>query len=255
MSKKILLSVLLAITLITNLKAQEPVVSNGNVNTWFLLMNRFYLTDKFTISNEFHERTGDFFADQATFIFRPSVDYAVNDNVELSVGYSYVRSWPYEPYTLAIPTNEHNIWEQALLKFETAGVQIQNRIRFEHRWVDNVEQIPLTNDYVTNGSDFSNRFRFRLTVSFDLIKIKDGHQSIFFNAFDEAWINQSDNLMPTNFTRNWIYTGIGYKFNPEFNIQLAHMHQYDNVAPNTYISSSIIQLSVFKNFDLRRFQN
>lgn len=255
MKKAIIALVFLsAITPFSKLQAQDPDVTQGNLNSWFLLMNRFYLSDKFAISNELHERTGNFFQDQAIFIFRPSVDYRLNHNTELSVGYSYVRSWPYEPYTLPVPINEHNIWEQVLFHFNTGKkVTLQNRIRFEHRFIDNVEKIPLTDDYIRNGTNFSNRFRFRFVASFDLLHLQND-KTIFFNSFNEIWINQSDNLMPSSFARNWIYTGLGYRLSKDFNMQLGHMHQYDKVAPNTYISSSIIQLSVFKNFDLRRFK-
>ncbi len=243
-----LLFILLLITAINPLFAQT--VAQGNTNTWFLLLNRFYLSDKFTVTNELHERTGDLFKDQATVIVRPSLDYALNDNVEFSVGYSYVRSWPYTPYSLQIPVNEHNIWEQALLSFKTDKVTIQNRIRFEHRFIDKVLLNSTTNQYETNGTNYRNRFRFRFVLAFDLFKVNKGKHTIFFNSFDEAWINQSNNLMPSSFARNWIYTGLGYKFSKDFNIQLAHMHQYDRVGNNTFISSSIIQLSVFKNFKL-----
>lgn len=250
LAKRIILSTALLFSFISPTLAQT--VARGNTNTWFLLMNRFYLSDKFTISNELHERTGDIFSDQATFIERPSIDYALNDNTEFSVGYSYVRSSPYEPYWQPIATNEHNIWEQALLKFTTGKVLIQNRIRFEHRFTDNVvSRYPNTNPkFEKDGTNFSNRFRFRFNLSFDLVKVNKGKNTIFINAFDELWINQNDNLTPNNFGRNWIYTGIGYKFDKDFNIQLAHLHQYDRVGNNTFISSSVIQLSVFKNFAL-----
>ncbi|MEZ5017184.1 MAG: DUF2490 domain-containing protein [Flavipsychrobacter sp.] len=247
---------LLIITLTVFASMSTPAIAQtvtyGNTNTWFLLMNRFYLSDKFTISNELHERTGAFLHDQATFIFRPSVDYSLNNNTEVSVGYSYVRSTPYLPYSLQIPINEHNIWEQILLKFNAGKVHIMNRIRFEHRFIDNVVvYYPNVNPLSrVEGTKYANRFRFRFNLSFDLAKINKGKHTIFVNAFDEAWINQSDNLMPTNMGRNWIYTGLGYKFNKDFNIQLAHLHQYDRVGNNNYISSSIIQLSLFKNFTL-----
>jgi len=227
-------------------------VTKGDVNTWFLLLNRFSLSDKFAITNEIHERTGSFMSNQGSFILRPSIDYALNDNVELSAGYSYVRSWPYAPYTQPIARNEHNIWEQAMLKSNVGKVTIQHRFRFEHRWVDNIKSVNSATgpDYYIEGSTFSNRFRYRFILGFDLLKINNGKNTIFFNSFDELWINQSDNLMPNSFARNWIYTGLGYKFSPDFNIQLGHMHQYDVAGANSFISSSIIQLSVFKNFAL-----
>ncbi|MCB0698852.1 MAG: DUF2490 domain-containing protein [Chitinophagales bacterium] len=247
--KKTLITLMLLISATTMFAQKLNVI--GNTNSWFLLMNRFYLSDKFTVSNELHERTGKLFEDQATFIFRPSIDYSLNENVEFSVGYSYVRSTPYDPYPLVIPTDENNIWEQVLLKFETKGVSIQNRIRFEHRFVDKiVVRNPNTDPvYDIGGTDYSNRFRFRFVVSFDILKFNNG-QSLFFNGFDEAWLNQHNDLMPSAFARNWIYTGLGYKFNKDLNLQLAHVHQYDNIGNDTYISSSVIQLSLFKNFKL-----
>lgn len=247
-------TLLILATLVASINTPSfaQTVTYGNTNTWFLLMNRFYLSDKFTISNELHERSGSFLDDQATFIFRPSVDYSLNSNTEFSVGYSYVRSTPYAPYTLRLPINEHNIWEQVLLKFNAGKVQMMNRIRFEHRFVDKIDSVTAAGgyDYYPNGSKFANRFRFRFNLSFDVAKVNKGKHSIFINAFDEIWINQSNNLMPTNMGRNWIYTGLGYKFNKDFNIQLAHLHQYDRVGNNSYVSSSIIQLSLFKNFKL-----
>lgn len=243
---------ILLILLLSFQAAHAQTVTRGHVNTWFLLNNRFFLSEKFTVSNELHERTGDVFKDQGTFIFRPSIDYHLNDNVELSVGYSFVRSWPYAPYTQPIARNEHNIWEQAMLKSKIGKVTIQHRFRFEHRFIDNIKSVNSIygKDYYIDGSNFANRFRYRFILSFDLAKVNHGKHAIFFNGFDELWINQADNLMPQSFARNWIYTGLGYRFDKDFNIQLAHMHQYDNIGANNFVSSSIIQLSVFKNFSL-----
>ncbi len=245
-----ILTLTILISCASTINAQT--VTKGDVNSWFLLLNRFYLSEKFTLTNEIHERTGSFLSNQGTFILRPSIDYTLNDNVELSAGYSFVRSWPYAPYALPIARNEHNVWEQAMLKSHIGKVTIQHRFRFEHRWVDDIKSVnSITGpEYYLDGSTFANRFRYRFILSFDILKINNGRNSIFFNGFDELWINQSDNLMPNSFARNWIYTGLGYKFNKDFNIQLAHMHQYDAAGANNFISSSIIQLSVFKNFAL-----
>lgn len=246
--KKVLLTTLF----ITPVISQAQTVTQGNLNTWFLVLNRFYLSDKFTITNEIHERTGNILSEQGTLILRPSIDYALNENVELSVGYSFVRSWPYAPYTQPIPRNEHNIWEQAFLRSKVGVVNIQHRFRFEHRFVDDIKSVnSITGpEYYIDGTNFANRFRYRLIIGFDLLKVNNGKHAIFVNAFDELWINQADNLIFTSYARNWIYTGLGYRFNSECNIQLGHMRQNDNTGNNTFVSSSIIQLSFFQNFKL-----
>ena len=138
-----------------------------------------------------------------------------------------------------------------MLKSSVGKVTIQHRFRFEHRFVEDIKSrtTPTGTEFYTDGQSFANRFRYRFIIAFDLWSFSNG-QSILFNGFDELWINQADNLMPTSFSRNWIYTGIGYKFNKDFNLQLAHMRQQDHAGNNSYITSSIIQLSVFKNFSL-----
>lgn len=245
--KRIIIIILICISM----PSFAQTVTKGDVNTWFLVVNRFHLSEKFTVTNEIHERTGSFLSDQGTVIVRPSVDYALNKNVELTAGYSFVRSWPYTPYKQPIARNEHNIWEQAFLKQKVGNVSIQHRFRFEQRFIQHIDAPTNPSEtFKLNGTDYANRFRYRFILSFDILKTNKGKNSIFFNGFDELWINQSNNFMPSSFARNWIYTGLGYKFNKDFNIQLAHMHQYDAAGANNFISSSIIQLSVFKNFTL-----
>lgn len=247
--QKVLFSLLLTLVSFPIIVSAQSV-ANGNLNSWFLVVNRLHLSDKFAITNELHERTGSFLKDEATIIIRPSIDYTLNENVDLSAGYSFVRSWPYAPYSQPIARNEHNVWEQVMLKFKTGKVHILNRIRFEHRFIQNINYHTPSGDYILNGTSFANRFRFRFNLSFDLFKVNKGKNTIFVNAFDEIWLNQANNLMPRSFARNWLYTGLGYKFNNTFNVQLAHMHQYDKTGQSSYISSSIIQLSLFKSFSL-----
>ncbi|MCB0697400.1 MAG: DUF2490 domain-containing protein [Chitinophagaceae bacterium] len=185
--------------------AQTQTITKGDVNTWFLVVNRVNISDKFTLTNELHERTGSFLSNQGTVIVRPSVDYHLQKGVELSLGYSFVRSWPYVPYSQPIPRNEHNIWEQVMLKSNIGKVTLQHRFRFEQRWIGHIEApaSPADEHYI-NGTDYANRFRYRFIVSFDILKINKDRNSIFFSGFDELWINQSNNFMPNSFARNWL---------------------------------------------------
>ncbi len=246
--KKATTCVLLGLLMIGgHIRSQE--VTDGNLNTWFLLLNHFKISDKFTITNELHERTGSFLSDQGQVLIRPSIDLNLNAQTDISLGYTFINMQSYEPYYLPISRNEHNIWEQVLLKFDVGNVQVQNRIRQEHRWVEHIESTGI-DKFEINGTDFQNRFRYRFTVNFDLIKMKRDGQALFFSGFDEIWINQSDNLMPSSMARNWLYLGLGYRFDKSANIQLGFMNQYDKVGDNDFISSAILQLTLVKRFDL-----
>lgn len=227
----------------------EDAVADGNTNLWFLMINRFTLSDKFTITNEFHERTGNLFSEQGQLLLRPSIDYHIDKDAELSVGYSFIRVWPYAPYTAQLIKNEHNIWEQALLKFSIGDVHFQNRFRQENRWA---EQVATTDGVQTiSGTEYFNRFRYRLTMSFDLWKSQASENAIFFNAFDELWFAQEKNLLPRDFARNWLYLGLGYRLDKNTNFQLGYLHQYDKTGPAQFISTPVIQGTIFKNIDFR----
>ncbi len=239
-----------AMFLAYGMKSYAQEIVNGNTNTWFLVLAKTKFAEKWSNTTEVHERTGDFLKDQATFIFRPSIDYHLNKDVEFSVGYSLLLNEPYEPYDQLYASTEHNIWEQALLFHRVGGVVMQHRFREEHRWVEGFAEED--DEIVDLGYQFNNRFRYRFTISFNLLKLDEEKGSaIFANLFDEIWIFQNDNLMFTQFARNWLYMGLGYKFNDSANIQLAYMNQNDNRITH-HIKSPIIQLSFFKNFDLTK---
>jgi hypothetical protein len=232
-----------------NVSAQNENVLHDDTNTWFTVLNRLSINSKWSISNELHERTGAFLSEQGTFLWRPSVDYHLNENVEFSIGYSYLNNKPNDPNpNPKIGVVENNMWEQVLLKTKIGKVNFQHRLRQEHRWFDTVGQ-NLGGGYFKTGTDFANRFRYRLTVNTPIKTFKN-NQAIFFQAFDEIWLPQTDGLTPKSLSRNWMYLGVGYKFNAKTNLQLGYMNQWDAIGNNTYISTPILQTTFVRNFDL-----
>ena len=227
--------------------AQETIL-HDDLNTWFTVLNRLTIDKQWSFSNEIHERTGAFLSQQGTFLVRPSIDYHPNENIEFSLGYSYILNEPNNPNpTPKINVTENNVWEQVLLKQTIGKVNFQHRIRLEHRWSDVV--VPNAGSYAIDGTVFSNRFRYRLTVNTPIKTLANG-QAIFFQAFDELWLPQTDMLMPKSFSRNWLYLGLGYKFSAKTNFQMGFMNQWDAIGANTYISTPILQTTFVRNFDL-----
>lgn len=226
--------------------ASSQEIENGNLNTWFLLFSRADINDSFSFTNELHFRTGSFLTDPGQILIRPSIDFHLNKDVEFSLGYTFIHTEPYSPYNQPKATNENNIWWQAWIKNKVGKTILQHRFRQEHRWTEKVELVNGESQNV--GTDFSNRFRYRFVVIFNLIKLKKPDQAIIGVLFDEIWLNQKDNLLFTDIDRNWLYGGVGYKFNKDTNIQLAFMFQSDKIGPDQFINSPIIQIGFFKSF-------
>lgn len=230
--------------LLIEVNAQEIV--RGNCNIWLLNINRIQFSEKCSFTNEIHERTSNLLSEQAQFLVRPSLDFHWNKNTETSSGYSYIHVWPYLPYTLPIQKTENNIWEQVLLKQEIGKVKIQYRFRQEHRWFDHIEF--LNGEYRKNGIDFSNRFRMRFILTYDIYHFKNKNKCLFLNLWDELWFNQDTHLRPDDFARNWMYAGLGIKFNSKTNLQMAYLNQLDKINSIKFIQSNIIQLTFQRNF-------
>ena len=135
-------------------------IHHDDTNTWFTLLNRLTFNSKWSVSNEIHERTGAFLSEQGTFLWRPSLDYHLNDNIEFSVGYSYINNKPNDPNpNPKIGVVENNMWEQVLLNSKIGKVNFQHRLREEHRWFDTVGQ-NLDDSYSKTGTDYANRLDF-----------------------------------------------------------------------------------------------
>ena len=229
--------------------AQNETILHDDTNTWFAILNHLNINGKWGVFNEFHERFGAFLSEQGTFIWRPSVDYKLHKNVELSFGYSNVHNKPNFPNpNPKIGVSENNIWEQVLLKQDIGSVKILHRFRQENRWFDTVGR-DLDGTYIKTGTTYGNRFRYRITAITPIKSWANGKE-IFFQGFDEIWFTQNANLAPKALSRNWLCLGVGFKFDSKTNILLGYMKQWDVLANNTFVSTPIIQTIFIKNFDL-----
>lgn len=213
---------------------------NGKLNTWFFWLNTAKISSKWNVSNEIHHRQTKPFTEKSTFILRPALNYQLNKSLVLSAGYSYIRNWPSGPRPAALPTTEHNVWQQVMLFHEIVGIRISHRFRQEERFI---ESIAITQEGAETGAyNFNNRFRYRLTATYPLFKL--GGQQVDFTVFDELWINQLEGLRPRSFTRNWFYVGLDFHLDPKTIFHLGFMDQYDQIRAGSYIQQPIVQFMI-----------
>jgi hypothetical protein len=222
--------------------AQESQIKTTSTNTWFLVTNKLKINEKWSFTNELHERTAKVFHYQNNFIVRPSIDYSFK-NLEFTLGYSYLRFANHGNYI--IPKEEHNIWQQVLIKNKFDKITIKHRFRQENRFVK------LYHFEETSNKDyFANRFRYRFILIGDIFKFQNPEKTIFIHFFDEVWINQNNQFLPINFSRNWMFLGLGFKANKQTNFQLGLLHQCDRKNSFELTSTPVFQFVLEKNFQL-----
>lgn len=195
--------------------AQQTLVKP---DVWFTSLNHVKFGEHWSIGNELHIRRTDYLKRWEQLLVRPWVTYKPNKHVSTSIGYSYIRTYPYTSYMLQFPVTEHNVWEQVTLYHEAKHVKFSHRIRWEQRFK---EQYNLGTDdlYERSGFSFSQRFRYRLTLKVPFAKL------FYFTAFDEVWVKTKGDFTAPNYDRNWLYVGFGVKPFKNAAIQLGYLHQ------------------------------
>lgn len=224
------LAILLMVT--PELKSQ---ITEGYTDVWFLLLNDYKVSERWTIGNELHWRNVNFLKDKEQLLIRPYVDYHANENVTFSGGYTYIRSYPYRQEAFEITRSEHNIWSQVTLHHKSNKFVFSHRYRLEHRFQGAIKLADIGGLEI-NGYDFTNRFRYRLTIKHPI------GEKYFVHAFDELWIRTEGDFQNANFDRNWLYIGLGRKFGEHSNIQLAYLHQIIRLLPLVYERHPTLQL-------------
>ncbi|MEQ9467592.1 MAG: DUF2490 domain-containing protein [Ekhidna sp.] len=210
--------IILLIAALTSLNALDAQETHGDSEFWFLLLNHYKINEQWTVGNELHIRQTEFISEKKQFILRPFVNFMPGESVIYSAGYSYINTQPYGKYPLPIAQPEHNFWEQVTVNQTLNKTSLSHRYRMEHRYQGNlVEMSP--GEFEVNGHNFSNRFRYRLTIRQPI------SEKYFIQAFDELWVSMDKKFKQASYNQNWIYVGLGRNIK-QGNVQLAYLHQH-----------------------------
>lgn len=244
----ILMSILIFLA-INSFAQGNPPVLDGGIGNWYFLHPTFKLHKKITVGNELHIRRDDWSMKPLQILERPYITYHVNQKLDLTVGGSYYRIYSAEPIPTGYDFNEIHFWEQITLKHQMGEkVKFFHRYRVEHRFIDHMNYDSTSADWVKSGTDFKNRFRYRMLVNFPIYKIND-HQKIYSNLYNELWMSMTNYLFFSGFLRNRLYAGVGWQYNKQGSVELAFMNQFDAASGGSYLSRNIIMLTMNYNFD------
>lgn len=205
----------------------------SNWNTFNLSKS---LQGKFYLNAEFNIRRTNFLKDWEQFIFRPSVHLKPYDWMDLSVGYSYIKNYSYASFSIPIDAVENNIWQQLSIHHSMVGLSFEHRVRLEERFIERISL--LNGEYAISGTIYSNRLRYRLTLS-KLLKTFRNKQELSVIANDELFINLTDADRFGLINQNWMYIGLNYKFNEKFSLRSGYRYIYQRIRSGEYISNNV----------------
>ena len=178
----------------------------SDVGNWLIYIGNKKVNSRFNLHNEIQYRNYDAIGDLEQLLLRTGLGYSFKDNSSnLLLGYGYIVSENYKDENEKYAINEHRIFQQFTSSQTIGSIKIQQRYRFEQRFVER---------------DFKQRFRY--FVSFNIpLKIKKNTQT-YLSGYNEIFMNTNSPV----FDRNRLYGGIGYNINNNIRIEIGYMNQF-----------------------------
>ncbi len=216
---------LFAALLFTTSNAGAQRLHDDNIISWLSSQNTIYLSKKVSLALEYQWRREGVFQSWQQSLARGGVQYHFKNGVSVLGGYAYVITYPYGdypagPYTIP----EHRIFEQLVWNDNSHGrLMINHRLRLEQRLVGKVNQKAAA--YDVDGSNYLNRVRYQLRVTYPLNHKKLEDKTWYLAAFDELFMGFGSNVNQNIFDQNRIGILAGYQFNKKFRVDAGYLNQ------------------------------
>jgi hypothetical protein len=202
--------------------AQEGRITDRNTIGWQQLFLFVPLNKQWGIHGEYQWRRTDGFKNGQQGLFRTALQYRVNEQLAVQLGYAEVETHPYGDYPIASNGRfpEHRIYQQVLLQQKLNRAQVSHRFRMEQRFLGKVK--PGTKREVDDWT-FLHRFRYQVRVKQPLWQAKK--QTLYVVLADELFIGAGKNLGINIFDQNRLMTLIGFTFNKNISAETGYLNQ------------------------------
>ena len=198
------------------LQAQSTRINTKNTNSWWMYFGNHQLSTHWGLHAEAQFRLHDGVSDWQQLLLRTGINYYAKQ-VQYTVGYAFVKTYPYGEYPVAMAFPEHRMWEQALVSQTVGNVKLNHRYRLEQRWIGNS-----TTGEFENGR-YENRFRYMVRASIPLSNKETG--KLYLGLYDEVFVNAGKEVGYNIFDQNRAYAALGYKLGKIGKIEVGYLYQ------------------------------
>jgi len=212
--------ILFIILIITNCKstiAQNRETVN-QFHSWWMYFGNHRIAEKWSLHTEYQFRRADFAAEWQQSLTRIGLDYLMNENMTLTAGYGFIRTFPYGEQPLPETFDEHRIWQTLTINQPGKWANLSHRYRLEQRWLERFSTDEL------GGYMYLNRIRYRILIN-KAIKLNNEPTKWFATLSNEVFIGFGKNVAKNVVDQNRLAITLGYKFKQNTNLQIGYMNQ------------------------------
>lgn len=208
---------------------------------WLFFLNNTKFNEKWGLQFDVQIRSADDWNHVRNTLIRPALQYFINKNSNLALGYLWQTTQVNEPGTDNYNTlHEHRIFEQYIYNHKISSVFVGHRFRVEQRFIGRAG----------NDDLFSQRFRYFFRLIKPLQKTQPTFTKGAFLALqNEVFLNiqNKDQLNKSVFDQNRAYLALGYRFSKKLDIEAGYMNQAVNGLTNNTLNN-ITQLAIYTRF-------
>lgn len=165
-------------------------------------------------------RRADFGEDWQQLLLRTGLIHNFSPNLSATLGYAFVKTYPYGDFPALDDFPEHRIWEQLSYTHKLFELEWQHRFRLEQRFIG--ELSPLAGGgYDVADYRYENRVRYMLRTTLPLTSDK----KTYIALWDEVFFNFGGNVKGNHFDQNRAFIGIGHKLTDSTRVELGFLEQ------------------------------
>lgn len=185
---------------------------DNNNHAWFMYFGDHAIRkdSPWSVHVEGQWRRADLGRTWQQLLLRPALNYQLNRKVMLTAGYGYIMTHRYGDFPAREKFNEHRIFEQVQITQPFAGLDWQNRIRFEQRHI------------LGYAARYENRFRYMLRTN---VPLPWREKAYYIGLYDEIFINFGEQVGANVFDQNRAYIALGRKLPHQTRLELGYMEQ------------------------------
>lgn len=230
------------------LYAQDARVHARNTNAWFMYFGNHKFSEKLGLHAELQWRRSDWFSEHQQLLLRTGLDvYFKNSNSRFTIGYAFIRTYPYGDFAVPNAFPEHRTWQQLLASQKLGKINLSHRYRLEQRWIGNAN----TGEF-ENGR-YENRMRYMAKAT---INLTSGEKPVFFAAYDEIFVNFGKDVAYNLFDQNRLYGAVGFTLSKSMKLEVGYLYQLvqlrsldlTTTPKNRIEDNHTLQFGLFVNF-------
>lgn len=203
--------------------AQGLKLKESNAIGWYNGFASFHFNEKWSIHSEYQWRRTNLGLNWQQSLLRLGVQYKINEEVEVRLGYGWIETFPYGEYPLNAygkDFTEHRIYQMLLLKNPTGRCLFTHRFMQEQRFVGNITAREQTKE---DSFNFLNRSRYMWRFQVPLnnnVKWKP-----FVALYDEIFIGFGKNVRENVFDQNRLGFLFGFSASPHLKCEMGYLNQ------------------------------